>query len=31
MRPSPIVPIVGALIGALGGFAFYVFFGCDSG
>jgi len=25
------LPLVGALLGAAAGFAFYVFYGCDSG
>lgn len=31
LRPGPIVPIIGTLVGALGGLLFYVFLGCDSG
>jgi hypothetical protein len=31
LRPSPVWPVLGAVIGGLGGFAFYYFYGCDSG
>jgi hypothetical protein len=31
IRPRPLVPIIGTLVGAAAGFAFYWFFGCDSG
>jgi hypothetical protein len=31
LRPNRLRPILGALVGAAAGFAFYVFYGCDSG
>jgi hypothetical protein len=31
LRPSPWLPIAGAIVGGLAGFAFYYFYGCDSG
>lgn len=31
VRPRPLAPIIGTLAGAAAGFAFYWFFGCDSG
>jgi hypothetical protein len=31
LRPKSIIPILGAVVGALGGLAFYLFYGCDSG
>lgn len=31
LKPHPIVPALGALVGAAAGFAFYWFIGCDSG
>lgn len=31
LRPRRIVPVIGTIVGAAAGFAFYVFFGCDSG
>jgi hypothetical protein len=31
LRPRPWKPIVGAIVGAAAGYAYYVFFGCDSG
>ena len=31
LRPSRLVPVLGTLAGAAAGFAFYWFFGCDSG
>lgn len=31
LRPSAWLPIAGAVVGGLAGFAFYYFYGCDSG
>ena len=31
LRPKAIVPILGAVVGAAAGLAFYIFIGCDSG
>jgi hypothetical protein len=31
LRPRRLVPVLGTLVGAAAGFAFYWFFGCDSG
>ena len=31
LRPSRWLPVAGAVLGAAAGFAFYWFFGCDSG
>jgi hypothetical protein len=31
LRPSRLRPILGTVAGAAAGFAFYIFFGCDSG
>lgn len=31
LRPRRWVPIVGTLVGAAAGFAYYWFYGCDSG
>ncbi len=31
LRPRRIVPVIGAIVGAAAGFAFYWFYGCDSG
>lgn len=31
VRPRPLIPILGTAAGAAAGFAFYWFFGCDSG
>jgi hypothetical protein len=31
LRAPRWIPIVGAIVGAAAGFAFYVFYGCDSG
>jgi hypothetical protein len=31
LRPGPLRPVLGTLLGAAAGFAFYWFYGCDSG
>jgi hypothetical protein len=31
LRPSPLVPVLGALLGGAAGFAYYLFIGCKSG
>jgi hypothetical protein len=31
LRPRPYLPIAGAVLGAAAGFAYYWYFGCDSG
>jgi hypothetical protein len=31
LRPRRLLPVVGTLFGAAAGFAFYWFYGCDSG
>lgn len=31
LKPRPWLPIAGAVVGGLAGFAFYYFYGCDSG
>jgi hypothetical protein len=31
LRPGPLRPVLGALLGGAAGFAFYWFYGCDSG
>jgi hypothetical protein len=31
VRPSRLLPVIGTLVGAAAGFAFYWFYGCDSG
>lgn len=31
LRPSRLRLIIGTIVGAGAGFAFYIFFGCDSG
>lgn len=31
LRPRPWLPIAGAILGGAAGFAFYYFYGCDSG
>jgi hypothetical protein len=31
LRPTWLWPTVGTIVGAAAGFAFYVFYGCDSG
>ena len=31
LKPHPIIPALGTLAGAVAGFAFYWFVGCDSG
>ena len=31
LRRGPALPILGAVLGAAAGYAYYVFFGCDSG
>jgi hypothetical protein len=31
LRPHPLIPALGALVGGVAGFAYYWFIGCDSG
>ena len=31
LRPRAIVPVIGTVLGAAAGFAYYYFFGCESG
>lgn len=31
LRPHPLVPILGAVLGGAAGFAYYLFIGCKSG
>ena len=31
LRPSRVWPVIGAVLGGIGGFAYYWFYGCDSG
>ena len=31
LRPNRVRPVIGTVLGAAAGFAFYLFFGCDSG
>jgi len=31
LRPRPLLPIIGAVVGGAAGFAYYFFIGCKSG